>query len=163
MPKTAKSALARERGESKTVSLGPNKVTFILSGGESGGKFSITEFEAAPPPAPGAPKHTHLKEDEMMYVLEGDFQLELRDRKLPAPAGSFVHVPKGMEHTIVNAGESPARLLIILSPPGFERYWLEMSTLLESTNGKPSPSLVLAMQKKYNMDSGGQARQFSRR
>lgn len=105
--------------------------------------------------------HTHLKEDESMYVLEGEFQFQLEDRSLPAPAGSFVHVPKGTRHTIANVGASRGKLLIVLSPPGFERYWEEMSRLMEATGGKPDPSTVQAWQRKYNMDTGGKARQFT--
>ncbi len=48
-----KSVIVRERGASKPVSLGPNKVTFILFGAQSGGRFSIKEFEAIRPQLQG--------------------------------------------------------------------------------------------------------------
>lgn len=153
--------MLRSPGDSQTVSLGPNRVTFILSGNQTGGKFSVTVFEAAPPPAPSAPMHIHLKEDESMYVLAGEFQFQLKDGVLPAPAGSFVHVPKGTPHTIANVGTSQGKLLVVLTPPGFERYWEEMSRLLERTGSKPDPSTVRALQKKYNMDMGDKVRQFT--
>lgn len=47
--------LARQSTESRSVKPGSNKVTFLISGQETGGTFSLTEFEAAPPPAPPAP------------------------------------------------------------------------------------------------------------
>jgi hypothetical protein len=37
-----------------------------------------------------------------------------------------------------------------------------MSKLLASTAGKPDPGKVLALQEMYNLDTGGEARQFSK-
>jgi len=154
-------AVFRTHGESRTVSLGPNKITFLLSAEATAGKYSVTEFAAAPPPAPGAPLHIHRDADEAMYVLEGTFQVSIEDKESTAPKGSFVLVRKGTLHTITNIGQEVGRLLIFLTPPGFERYWEEMSRLLEVTGGKPDPNQVLALQEKYHMDMKGKARQFS--
>jgi hypothetical protein len=41
-------------------------------------------------------------------------------------AGSFVLIPRGTVHTFGNAGSTPAKLLVILSPPGFEQYFIEI-------------------------------------
>jgi mannose-6-phosphate isomerase-like protein (cupin superfamily) len=116
-------AIFRARGEGKIVKLGPNIITFLLSAEASGEKYSVTEFAAAPPPAPGAPLHIHRDADEAMYVLEGTFQVSIEDKEIPAPEGSFVLVRKGTLHTINNVGEKVGRLLIYLTPPGFEHYW----------------------------------------
>jgi hypothetical protein len=96
-----------------------------------------------------------------MYVLEGEFQLSIGDEETPAPEGSFVLVRRGTLHTIANIGLTHGRLLIFLTPPGFEQYWDEMSRLLEATDGKPDPDQVLFLQEKYHMDMKGRARQFS--
>ncbi len=138
-------------GERKTVSLGPNAVTFILSGGDTKGRYSVAEFAAAPPPAPPAPMHIHKKEDEAMYVLEGNFQLSIDKDTIPAPVGSFVLVRKGTLHTIANVGPGLGRLLIFLTPPGFEGYWEEMANLSKSSGGKPDPAVLRTIREKYNM------------
>jgi quercetin dioxygenase-like cupin family protein len=135
-------------------------VRFLLSGKETGEKYSLTEFTSAPPPAPGPPIHIHKAEDELNYILDGDFKFTLRETTVAAPKGSFVFVPKGTPHTVANAGPREATLLVILTPPGFEQYWAEMAKLLASTGGKPGPDRVLALQEKYNLDTGGKARQF---
>ncbi len=153
--------VVREPGQNTTVQLGPNKITFLLSGEETGGEYSVTEFQAAPPPAPSALPHIHKDADEAMYVLEGDFTVHIRDQLQHLPKGGFVLVRKGTLHTIANTGTTEGKLLIVLTPSGFEKYWEEMSKLLIATNGKPDPSAVLVLQEKYHMDMGGKARQFT--
>ncbi len=143
----------RRHGERRSVSLGPNVVTFILSGEDTGGKYSLTEFAAAPPPALAAPLHIHKKEDESMYVLEGNFQLLLDKETVPAPAGSFMLVRRGTLHTIANLGPAVGRLLIVLTPPGFEGYWEEIANLSKGSGGKLDPAKVSAIREKYNMDA----------
>ena len=149
--------------EAKSVSLGPNRVAFLLRADETGGRYSLTEFTLAPPPAPGPPMHVHKAEDELTYVLEGQIDCVLEERSSKrASVGSFFFVPKGMPHTLSNPGPAAARILVILTPPGFEGYWEEAARLLESTGGDPDPERMRELQQKYNMDTGGRVRRFSR-
>lgn len=82
---------------------------------------------------------------------------------MPASAGSFVFVPRGTPHTVTNPRPKEATLLIILTPPGFEGYWAEMANLFASTGGNPDSDVVLSLQKKYSLETGGKARQFTER
>lgn len=144
-----------------TIALGPNRVTFLLSGAQTGGKFSLTEFAAAPPPAPAAPVHRHLDADETLYILEGEFQFVVGDQTIPAPAGARIFVPRGTPHTIENIGTTTGRMLVILTPPGFEQFWAERAQLLATYGDHVDPALVLALQQKYYFDTGDHVRQFS--
>jgi mannose-6-phosphate isomerase-like protein (cupin superfamily) len=42
--------------------------------------------------------HKHEAEDEMFLVVEGSFDMELRDRTIRLLAGEFFVVPRGVEH-----------------------------------------------------------------
>ncbi len=148
-------------GGANAVSLGPNRVTFLVRATQTGGRYSLTEFEAAPPPAPAAPVHRHRDADEAIYVLEGEFALTIEEQSRPIPVGSFVLVPRDTWHTIANVGSWPGRLLVILTPPGFEGYWEEMSRLLTASGGQLDAALMLSLRQKYNLDTGGQARHFT--
>jgi quercetin dioxygenase-like cupin family protein len=147
---------------SGSVALGPNRVTFLIAGEETGGKLSLTEFAAAPPPAPPAPAHRHLDGDETLYILEGEFQFILDGRTIPAPAGSYLHVPKGTLHGIENIGTTTGRMLVILTPAGFEGFWAERAQLPTTAGNQVDPAALLALQEKYHMDTGGKVRQFSK-
>jgi mannose-6-phosphate isomerase-like protein (cupin superfamily) len=42
--------------------------------------------------------HKHEKEDEMFYVISGNFNMEFRDRTEKVNENEFIIVPKGVEH-----------------------------------------------------------------
>mgnify|MGYP000906850152 CR=1 len=42
--------------------------------------------------------HKHDDEDELFYVLEGEFRMEFRDRSVELKKGDMLIVPKGVEH-----------------------------------------------------------------
>ena len=50
--------------------------------------------------------HKHETEDEMFLVVEGSFDMELRDRTVHLFAGEFFVVPRGVEHRPVAAQEA---------------------------------------------------------
>jgi quercetin dioxygenase-like cupin family protein len=151
----------RQRDQARSIPLGPNKVTFLISAEDTDGSFSLTEFEAAPPPAPAAPLHVHHDAEETIYVLDGEFQVTCGDQVIPAHPGAAIFVPRGNPHTIANVGADRGRILVFLAPPGFEMYWNEMSRLMGS--GPVDPEVALATQAKYHVDMLGGPRKFTER
>jgi quercetin dioxygenase-like cupin family protein len=150
----------RQAGEAESADLGPNHTSFLLGTEQTGGQFSLTEFVMAPPPAPGPPPHAHEDSDEVVYVLEGTLEMGIGERKLVGSAGSLMLAPRGTTHSLQNAGHEPARFLVILSPSGYEGFWREMGELRARLGGPPDPETVLALQRKYHLASGGEARRF---
>ena len=49
--------------------------------------------------------HHHDHEDELFYVVKGQFRMELRDRAVDVAAGEFIIVPRGVEHRPVADAE----------------------------------------------------------
>jgi quercetin dioxygenase-like cupin family protein len=97
------------------------EIIFALRGEETGG--SLTALETVAPPGEGPPLHTHAHEDECLVVLEGTVRFRLRDDIETPPAGSLVYVPRGVAHTWQNAGDSVARMLVLFTPSGMERFF----------------------------------------
>lgn len=145
-------------GRMRRVTMGPNQIAFIARAGDTDGAYALVEWLMAPPPAPGPPLHRHLAEDEAVLMLEGLLDCTLDGEARRLGPGDFVMVKKGRWHTLANPGPNHARYLIILSPPGFEGFWQELAEL--SRPGAPASDRVLALQAKYRMDAGGQARRL---
>ena len=128
MPNADESVLVLP-GEANTVSLPGHEITFVH--GKPDGAYSLVEWVSAPG-VPGTPLHIHRITDEAFYVLEGTFGFQVGERTVEGAAGAFFFVPKGLEHAFWNQGPSPAKMLITISPPGFERYFEELAEGLAS-------------------------------
>jgi mannose-6-phosphate isomerase-like protein (cupin superfamily) len=114
--------------DGKAGFLGSIGVRFMIDGETSGGGFSLVEHPMSAR-ALAAPLHRHLREDEYSYVLEGRMGALLGDEVLEAGAGVLVHKPRGQWHTFWNAGDEPCRILEIIAPAGFERFFEELVDL----------------------------------
>jgi quercetin dioxygenase-like cupin family protein len=102
-------------------------LTFKARGEQTNG--ALTLFENLIAPGDGPPFHTHADEDEAWYVLEGALRFRLGDEIASAPAGSFVFVPRGTPHCFQNVGEEPARIIVMFTPSGMERFFDRFATL----------------------------------
>ena len=112
--------------EGKFVDLGSVGVRFMVHGHESGGTFSLVEHPI-PPKTLVAPLHLHEREDEYSYVLEGRMGAQLGDDVVYAEAGDLVFKPRNQWHTFWNAGDGICRVLEIISPAGFERFFEQLA------------------------------------
>ena len=81
------------------------------------------------PRALAAPVHRHTREDEYSFVLEGRMGALLGDDVVEAGPGDLVHKPRDQWHTFWNAGDEPCRILEIISPAGFERFFAELDEM----------------------------------
>ncbi len=103
-------------------------VRFMVDSADSGGGFALVEHPM-PPRALAAPLHRHAHEDEYSYVVEGRVGAQLGDEVVYGAPGDLIFKPRGQWHTFWNAGDAPARILEIIAPGGFERYFAEMIRL----------------------------------
>jgi mannose-6-phosphate isomerase-like protein (cupin superfamily) len=130
--------------------LGSIGVRFMLAGVETGGGFSLVEHPM-PPRALAAPLHRHTHEDEYSFVLEGRVGALLGDEVVYGEVGDLIFKPRAQWHTFWNDGDEPARILEIISPAGFERYFEEMVDLLERP-GPPDPSELGAVAARHGLE-----------
>lgn len=66
--------------------------------------------------------HRHRKEDEMIYILEGEIAHEVGGELSTASAGECVFLPAGSEHGYTVTSDE-ARLLVLVSPAGLEGFY----------------------------------------
>jgi mannose-6-phosphate isomerase-like protein (cupin superfamily) len=82
-------------------------------------RFNFQIIEIAPGRVLEA--HVHDGEDDAFYILSGELTFEFGEHVVPAPPGTFVMAPPGVEHGFRNDGAEPVRMLNIHAPAGFDR------------------------------------------
>jgi quercetin dioxygenase-like cupin family protein len=134
--------------DGQLVWLGGLGVHFKLDGTSTQGAFSVVEH----PLEPGAfaPPHTHSREDEFSYVLEGTVGVMLGDQEFLVTSGSYIVKPRGIPHAFWNPGPEPARLLEIIAPAGFERYFMQLAALVNK-NGPPDDEAIGKLASEYGL------------
>jgi quercetin dioxygenase-like cupin family protein len=102
--------------------IGSIGVRFMLDGSDAGHRFALVEHPMSPR-ALAAPLHKHSREDEYSFVIEGRVGALLGDDVIEGGQGSLIFKPRDQWHTFWNAGDTPARILEIISPAGFEEFF----------------------------------------
>ena len=136
--------------DGKLLDFGGLGVRFLVRGEETGGAFALVEHPLEPR-ALAAPLHRHAREDEFSYVLEGRMGALLGDRFVEAGPGDFVFKRRGEWHSFWNAGDEPARLLELISPAGFERYFDELAEIVVP-DAPPDLDALARLQGRYGLE-----------
>jgi quercetin dioxygenase-like cupin family protein len=121
--------------ESKGVFVGPGegkalpnpiggRMVVKVRDGDTSGSFSVHD-NVIPAGSPGPLPHLHRHHEETFYVLDGELTVRVGERRITAPAGSFVVIPRGVVHQPSNPGTEPTRVLLIFSPAGMEHFFEE--------------------------------------
>jgi mannose-6-phosphate isomerase-like protein (cupin superfamily) len=137
--------------DGKSGFLGSIGVRFMIDGDEADDRFSLVEHPM-PPRALAAPLHRHNREDEYSFVLEGRVGALLGDDVIEGGPGDLIFKPRGQWHTFWNAGDEPARLLEIISPAGFERFFDELVDMGGVANASPETLGELCQRYALDMD-----------
>src|SRR2546428_4232005 len=133
--------LAIPAKEGKLVSIGGVGVKFKISGDETNRAFSIVEHHVQPRTL--VPPHLHHDTDEYSYVVEGQFGARIGDEILLAGPGGYILEPRGIPPTFWNPTDKMARLVEIIFPAGFEKFFSRAGELL--TQGDPVFRMVGAL------------------
>jgi quercetin dioxygenase-like cupin family protein len=142
-------------GEGRTTSLFGDTYTVKVAGEDTGGKLAVIEATLCPYSG-GTPLHINMLEDENYYVLEGTMTFQLGERTFEAPAGSFIHIPRGVIHTHWNAGAAAVKVLGLPTPAGFEMFFADLAELMAKPSaGSPDISQMAALYQKYGLQVVG--------
>lgn len=135
--------------EGKAGFIGSIGVRFMIDGLESGGGFSLVEHPMSAR-ALAAPLHRHSREDEYSYVITGRVGALLGDEVVIGGPGDLIFKPRNQWHTFWNAGDEPARILEIISPAGFERYFAEIVAMGGSRAA--TPEMLADLSSRYGLE-----------
>ena len=96
-----------------------------------------------------APLNMHSLEDETFYVIEGRIIAIVGNVQRELGPGGSVWLPRGVPYRIHTTGDTPVRLLMLLTPPGLEKFFAEIDALL--ADAKLSPPMIAEAAAKYGV------------
>jgi mannose-6-phosphate isomerase-like protein (cupin superfamily) len=133
-------------------------LNFKALGEETGGQFWALEGLADKHMA--VPLHSHSREEEVWYVLEGEIAFTVGDRTMTAGPGSFAYIPRGVPHTFQVLSET-ARWFGFGTPAGLDRWFFETGepaqalTLPPPPEGPPDVAAIVASLQAYGTETLG--------
>ena len=126
--------------------------TVMLSTGETtSGAFGLMEHSQMPPGF-ASPYHTHHREDEAFYVLEGEVAFVSDGKWVLAGPGSYVFGRREIPHGFKIAGSAPAKMLLLCSPAGFEHFVLAQAVDPASPPAPPDMSRLMELAAAHGVD-----------
>ncbi|MFJ2263493.1 cupin domain-containing protein [Streptomyces sp. NPDC087844] len=99
-----------------------------LTGADTKGAYSLFEY-VVPPLLGGPPTHIHSREDELFICAQGRVAIELDGEEYVLDQGDSLLMPRGVPHMFHNPFTEEARIVAVVSPPGLEKYYQELSEL----------------------------------
>ena len=124
------SVIAVKSGEPHALAYDAGTVRFLASSENTNGAWSLVELTEMPGYKTNLHRHNHT--DEAFYVLEGVLTVRIDATISEYPAGSYVLIPRGTPHAQGNGGKVPVRILLAMTPGGFERSFKDRAELFKT-------------------------------
>ena len=137
----ANNGIVVEPVEGKSLSVLGDTYTEKVVGRDTNGAYTLMELTLV---GEAPPRHVHHDFEEAFYVLEGEVEFDMGGQSVRGKAGFFVFIPRGTVHTFWGV-DKPARLLKVITPPGFERFF-------EEIDGETDLARIAADSSKYDME-----------
>ena len=125
--------------------------SYLLKEQQSGGALAIVELVV--PTGHGIPPHTHMREDEIFYVLDGELEIVGDDLPGPVrvPKGALFYGARGRMHGFHNPELTASRVLVLMTPGGNMQRMFGALAALTSAEGMPKPEQVKALCADYGI------------
>jgi quercetin dioxygenase-like cupin family protein len=128
MPDNTRKAMLLGATEGRRLPIIGHEITVKLAANDTAGGAYV--FEDACPPGIGVPPHVHEREDEILTVLEGEYEIFLDGKTYTAQKGAVANFPRFVAHAFKNVGNRPARALFVVTPAeSFAQFFEELSAL----------------------------------
>jgi quercetin dioxygenase-like cupin family protein len=119
-----------------------------IHGRDTGGVVSAVESHDVP--GGGPPPHIHNREDETFQIIEGEYEFIVDGKRFVATKGTTIFAPRGIPHTYRYLGQSPGRLMCVITPAGFEGFFEEIGAL--TTEQQQDIPRVITIAKRFGLE-----------
>jgi mannose-6-phosphate isomerase-like protein (cupin superfamily) len=139
---TSTQPVHRPAGEALSRSFLGGRADVRLTSEDTAGWLCLHDHRL--PVGTASPLHVHPADDESFLVLEGAVEFALPDGNITVAADDALHIPRGVPHAFRIASPEGARLLIVGTPAGHERFFLEAGDPLDAPAPPDMGRLVAA-------------------
>jgi quercetin dioxygenase-like cupin family protein len=128
-PFVVKAGQSRFGEKTRLMGVSPNDIK--VSTRDSGTTLSVLEYTGRGKGGP--PLHIHRQQDEMFYVLAGEYLFEVGGERHRLAAGDLIFLPRGVPHTFAQLTDE-GRMLFLLQPAGkMEDYFRALGKVTSVT------------------------------
>lgn len=136
------------QGRGQSVNILGIPMLIRIHGRDTNGIVSAVESHDVP--GGGPPPHIHNREDETFQILAGDYEFTIGDKSILAKPGTTLFAPRGIAHTYRYLGQTPGKLMCIITPSGFEGFFEEIGAL--TPQEQQNIPRVLEIAKKFGLE-----------
>lgn len=114
----------------------------LLAGEQTAGQFCLLENSSGGNTK--TPIHVHARDDETVYIIEGELTAVMDGEPRSLTAGESIFLPRGIPHQLMNMSGNLCRYILIGTPALFERFLEEGGHELQSDEvaGPPTPEEI---------------------
>jgi mannose-6-phosphate isomerase-like protein (cupin superfamily) len=112
----------------------------------TGGMLAVTEEV---PPLADTPLHVHSNEDELFYALDGEHVIQIGDEEQRIGPGETAFGPRGVPHAQRRVVPGEGRMLIVVTPGGFEGFFRDLAEA--ERKGELGPDAYAAASEKFRI------------
>ncbi len=123
-------AITLRPGEPELITYDAGTVRYLANSEDTNGSWSLVELTENP--GYKTRYHRHIYTDEAYYVLEGVLTAKIGEKTYELPAGSYILIPHGTPHAQGNLGKVPVKVLLTITPAGFEESFRDRAELIKT-------------------------------
>ena len=133
---------------SPVIEIGQLVINYIVDGAKTS---SLGMFELTVPPGSNVPPpHSHSKNEECVYVLEGTLRYTVGSETRDLSTGQSMSTPKGVVHAFANPFATTAKALIVNSPDIGAQYFRDIAAVVNA-DGPPDKMAFIAVMSSYGL------------
>jgi quercetin dioxygenase-like cupin family protein len=134
--------------DQETIRIGGLAIRYLIDGTAYGG-MGVFEL-SVPPGAQVPPPHSHTRNEECVYVLEGTLRYAVDGDSRDLRPGDWMFTPRGSVHQFSSPHAQPARALIVLTPDIGAQYFRDVRDVV-GAGGPPDRAKLMAVFSRYGL------------
>ena len=131
-----------------SIMVGRMSIRYLIDGTATGG-MGVFEL-SVPPDSNVPPPHSHTRNEECVYVLEGMLRYSVDGVERDLRSGDWMFTPRGSVHQFSNPHSEVARALIVLTPDIGAQYFRDVGSIVNA-GGPPDRAKLLDVMSRYGL------------